>query len=71
VRAVVYGIVIAIAAPIVLALVLILMTKLLQRLVGVVVDHNSAIWVSYVVIGVLLVGLGLLTMSKRFGDDPA
>ncbi len=71
VRAVVYGIVIAIAAPIVLALLLILLTKLLQRLVGVFVDHNSAIWVSYVVIGALLVGLGLLTMSKRFGDDPA
>jgi hypothetical protein len=71
VRAVVYGIVIAIAAPIVLALLLILLTKLLQRLVGVFVDHNSAIWVSYVVIGTLLVGLGLLTMSKRFGDDPA
>jgi hypothetical protein len=71
VRTVVYGIVIAIAAPIVLALLLILMTKLLQRLVGIFVDHNSAIWVSYVVIGALLVGLGLLTMSKRFGDDPA
>jgi hypothetical protein len=71
VRAVVFGIVIAISAPIVLALLLILLTKLLQRFVGVFVDHNSAIWLSYVVIGVLLVGLGLLTMSKRFGDDPA
>jgi cell division protein FtsX len=71
VRGVVYGIVIAIAAPIVLALLLILMTKFLQRVVGIFADHDSSIWVSYVVIGVLLLGAGLLAMSKRFGDDAA
>ncbi len=71
VRAVVFGIVIAIAAPVTLALLLILGTKLLERVIGIGLDHDSSIWVSYMVIGGLLVTSGFAMMRKRFGNDQA
>lgn len=71
VRAVVFGIVIAIAAPVTLALLLILCTKLVQRVVGIGLDHDSSIWVSYMIIAGLLVLGGSLMMRKRFGSDEA
>jgi uncharacterized BrkB/YihY/UPF0761 family membrane protein len=71
VRAVVFGLVIAIAAPVTMALLLILSTKLLQRLIAIGTDHDSSIWVSYVVIGGLLVLAGSFMMRKRFGGDDA
>lgn len=71
VRGVVFGIVIAIAAPVTLALLLIVSTKLLQRLVGIGLDHDSSIWVSYVVIGAALLLAGSLLMRKRFESDPS
>ena len=72
VRGVVFGIVIAIAAPVAVALFLILSTKLLERLVGIVLDHDSSVWVSYMIIGGVLVSLGFVMMRKRFvGDETA
>jgi hypothetical protein len=71
VRAVVFGIVILIAAPVTLALLLILCTKLLERVVGIGLDHDSSIWVSYMIIGGLLVTSGFVAMSKRFGSGEA
>ena len=69
VRGVVFGIVIAIAAPVTLALLLIVSTKLLQRLVGIGLDHDSSIWMSYVVIGGCTAAAGSLLMRKRFEAD--
>ena len=71
VRAVVFGIVIAIAAPVALILMVILSTKLLQRIVAIATDHDSSIWISYAVMGGLLVLLGSLMMRKRFVGDEA
>jgi hypothetical protein len=71
VRAVVFGIVIAIAAPVTFALLLILGTKLVQRVVAIGTDHNSSIWISYMIIGGLLVLGGSFLMSKRYESDPA
>jgi hypothetical protein len=71
VRAVVFGIVIAIAAPVTLTLLLILGTKLVQRVVAIGVDHDSSIWLSYVILGGLLVLGGSLMMRKRYGGDEA
>jgi uncharacterized BrkB/YihY/UPF0761 family membrane protein len=71
VRAVVFGIVIAIAAPVTLALLLILSTKLLQRLIAIGTDHDSSIWISYMLLGGLLVLGGSLMMRKRFEGDEA
>jgi hypothetical protein len=71
VRAVVFGIVIAIAAPVTFTLLLILGTKLVQRVVAVGVDHDSSIWLSYVILGGLLVLGGSLMMRKRYSGDEA
>ena len=71
VRAVVFGIVIAIAAPVTVILLVILSTKLLQRIIAIAADHDSSIWISYAVMGGLLVLLGSLMMRKRFVSEDA
>ena len=71
VRAVVFGLVILIAAPVTFALLLILGTKFLQRVIAIGLDHDSAVWVSYVVLGGLMVLGGSLTMRKRYAGDDA
>jgi hypothetical protein len=70
VRAVVFGIVIAIAAPVTLILLLILSTKLLERIIALATDHDSSVWISYALLGGLLVLFGSLMMRKRYaGGD--
>lgn len=69
VRAVVFGLVIAIVAPVTFALMLILGTKLLQRLIAIATDHDSSVWTSYVVLGGLLVLGGALMMRKRYESE--
>jgi hypothetical protein len=71
VRTVVFGIVIAIAAPVTLALLIILGTKLVQRVVAIATDHDSSIWISYMIIGGLLVLAGSFLMRKRYVSEPA
>jgi hypothetical protein len=71
VRAVVFGIVIAIAAPVTVILLLILSTKLLERVIAIATDHDSSIWISYAVMGGILVLLGSVMMRKRFAGDDA
>lgn len=66
VRAVVFGIVIAIAAPVTLILLIILSTRFVQRIIALFTDHDSSIWISYAVMGGLLVMAGSLMMRKRF-----
>ena len=69
VRAVVFGIVIVIAAPVALILMVILSTKLLQRIVAIATDHDSSIWISYAVMGGVLVLAGSMMMRKRYVGD--
>ncbi len=71
VRAVVFGIVIAITAPVTFALLLILGTKLMERIVSIGTDPDSSIWISYMIIGGLLVLGGSFMMRKRFERDQA
>ena len=71
VRAVVFGIVIAIAAPVTFALLIILGTKLVQRVVAIATDHDSSIWISYMIIGGVLVLGGSFLMRKRYVGEPA
>lgn len=71
VRALVFGIVIAIAAPVTFILLVILSTKLLQRLIAIATDHDSSIWISYAVMGGILVLAGSLMMRTRFASDDA
>jgi hypothetical protein len=71
VRAVVFGIIIAIAAPVTLALLIILSTKLVQRVIAIATDHDSSVWISYMVIGGVLVLGGSFMMRKRYVTDAA
>jgi hypothetical protein len=71
VRAVVFGIIIAIAAPITLVLAVILGTKFLQALIEIGTDHDSSVWISYMVLGGILVLGGAFAMRKRFESDTA
>ena len=71
VRAVVFGIVIAIAAPVTLILLLILSTKLLERIIALATDHDSSVWISYALMGGLLVLFGSLMMRKRYAGGEA
>jgi hypothetical protein len=71
VRGVVFGLVIAIAAPVAVALFLILATKVVQHAIAMAIDHDSSIWLSYMVIGGLLVLGGSMLMRKRYADDAA
>ncbi len=71
VRAIVFGIVILIAAPATVALMVILGTKFLQRLIAIGTDHDSSVWVSYMVLGGLLVIGGSLMMRKRYENEEA
>ena len=71
VRAVVFGIIIAIAAPVTVAFLLIFATKLVQAIVSIWTDHDSSIWISYMIISALLLGGGALAMRKRFVTEEA
>lgn len=71
VRALVFGIVVTFASLVALVIVVILLTKLAQRLVNVGgwIDADSSVWVSYMVIGGLAGLAGLWCMSKRSVKD--
>jgi hypothetical protein len=69
VRALVFGLIIAIAALAALTLLIVVMTKLLQGLVRFPTrtDHASSVWISYLVMSALLFLGGAVCMRKRFG----
>jgi hypothetical protein len=70
-RAVVFGIVIGIAAPVTITLLVILGTKLVQNVVAIGTDHDSSVWISYMIIGGALVVGGAFMMRKRYEGEPA
>jgi predicted lysophospholipase L1 biosynthesis ABC-type transport system permease subunit len=67
VRALVFGLLIAVTAVVAVVVGIILGVKLLQRIVNIGgwIDADSSVWVSYVVMGVLLVIAGTWSMAKR------
>ncbi len=67
VRALVFGIVIGVAALSLATLALILGTKLVQRIVNVggLIDAGSSVWVSYLVVAFLLTVVGAICMRLR------
>ena len=73
VRALVFGIIITVAALVALVLVVILATKLLQRVlnIGDVIEHDSAVALSYLLMGTLLVLAGFFCMGKRHSSKDA
>ena len=71
VRALVFGLIIGVAAVVALVFAVILGTKLLQRIVNIGggLGHDTAVGVSYLVMGALLCVGGMLCMRKRSTKD--
>ena len=71
INALVFGIVVSVAALVSLVLVVILATKLLQRVVNIddFIEEDSAVGISYLVIGAVLVLGGFLCMGRRTAKD--
>jgi LPXTG-motif cell wall-anchored protein len=65
VRALVFGLVIGVAALAALVLLVIVGTKLLQRVLDIFVDYDSSVSFSYLLLGALLVAAGFVLMRKR------
>jgi hypothetical protein len=72
VRAAVFGMIVAFTGIATVTLSVILGTKLLQRVVNIggAVDRDSSVWVSYMVMGGMLVLAGLFCMRKRHTPQP-
>jgi len=74
VRAMVFGIVIGMAAVATLVLALILGTRFVQVVISRIArtDPNSTVWISYMVMGVLLLLSGMVCMRlRRSKPEPA
>jgi len=69
VRAVVFGLIIVIVAPVAITLLIIILTKSLQRLIDLGTDHDTAVWISYMVIAAILIIAGSVLMGRRYADD--
>jgi H+/Cl- antiporter ClcA len=69
VRAVVFGLIILIVAPVAITLVVIIVTKSLQRLIATVTDHDTAVWLSYMFIAAVLIIAGSVLMGRRYLTD--
>lgn len=72
VRALVFGIIVAFTSIAAVILMVILGTKLLQRIVNIGgwIDRDSSVWVSYMVVGGILFLAGLFCMRKRRTPEP-
>ena len=74
VRALVFGVVIAIAGLAALVLGIILSVRLLQVVLSRIVrtDHDSTVWVAYIVMGALMLIIGWVAMRMRVAKgDPS
>jgi hypothetical protein len=73
VRAVVFGTLMLVSAFAAIVLAVIVGTKLLQRIlnIGGALDHDSSVWVSYLVVGGILMAAGLFCMRMRESRDDA
>jgi H+/Cl- antiporter ClcA len=65
VRAIVFGLLIAIVAVGVAVLGVIIATRLAQALLDIVTDRDSAVWISYLLMSLLLFVVGTLAMKRR------
>jgi hypothetical protein len=71
VRALVFGTVIGVASVATFTLLVIVFTKLLQRLVNIGgwIDADSSVWVSYLISAAVLAVAGVLCMRQRHPSD--
>ena len=68
-RGLVFGLVAAFGAMVMMVLLLVLLTRSLQFLIALPLDHDSSVWISYLVVGGLFCLAGLLLMAKRHAPE--
>lgn len=64
-RGVVFGLLAGITGIVALTLFTVAFFRGVQAVLEVPLDHETAVWVSYLLVGVLLVIVGLIAMAKR------
>jgi hypothetical protein len=64
-RALVFGLLAAFAGVVAIVLLLVIATRVLQVLIALPLDHDTSVWISYLVVGGLFCVVGLLLMTKR------
>lgn len=68
-RAIVFGLLALFLGLFALVLVLIALTRGLQSLLDIWVGWDTAVWISYLILGGILTLAGMLLMAKRHGAD--
>lgn len=68
-RGVVFGLLAGITGIVALTLLIVALFRGLQAILEVPLDHETAVWVSYLLVGVLLVIAGLVAMAKRHSQE--
>jgi hypothetical protein len=73
VRGVVFGLLGLLGALTAVPLLAIVLTRTSQQVVQLVpgVDYGRSVWLSYLIVGALMIVGGFFAMSKRFGGDDA
>ena len=70
-RAVMFGVIAAFGGLVALVLSVIALSRGLQALIGLGVNHHNAVWISYLGLGALFCIAGLLAMKRRFPTQAA
>jgi predicted lysophospholipase L1 biosynthesis ABC-type transport system permease subunit len=68
-RGIVFGLLAGITGIVALTLFTVALFRGLQAILEVPFDHETAVWVSYVLVGVLLVIAGMVAMAKRHTEE--
>jgi ABC-type antimicrobial peptide transport system permease subunit len=68
-RALVFGLIALFGGLVAIVLVLILATRSLQMLIALPLDHDTSVWISYLVVGGLFCVVGVLLMAKRHASE--
>ncbi len=68
-RGLVFGLLAAFGGMVAVVLLLVIATRCLQMLIALPLDHDSSVWISYLIVGGLFCILGLLLMAKRHAPE--
>ena len=68
-RGVIFGIVAVFGAMVALVALIIALVRAFQAFLELFVDHADAVWISYLIVGVIFTVAGLIVMKNRFPTE--
>lgn len=68
-RGLVFGLIALVGGLVSVVLLLVLATRLLQMAIAVPLDHDTSVWISYLVVGGVFCLAGVFLMAKRHAPD--